>query len=103
MQNAAGSENHFGLFTVKGQAKYVLWDQVEAGVFAGLARDGKPITKTHDGDEASVLANILQVPSVNDLGSLAISTVNQHAIRRGGGDRRQLRCPSPVHGAKSTQ
>ncbi len=76
LQNAAGSENHFGLINPQGQAKYVLWDQVEAGVFAGLTRDGKPITKTHDGDEASVLARVLQVPSVNDLGGLGISTVN---------------------------
>lgn len=75
--NAAGAENHFGLFTCSGQAKYALWDHVDAGVFQGLTRDGKPITKTHDGDEAIILANVLRVPSVNDLGSLAISTINK--------------------------
>ncbi len=52
--NAAGSENHFGLFTVDGQAKYALWDWVDAGAFEGLSRGGNAIEKTFDGDEARV-------------------------------------------------
>lgn len=46
----AGSEGHFGLFTVDGHAKYALWDVVDAGVFEGLARDGNRIQKTYGGN-----------------------------------------------------
>jgi exo-beta-1,3-glucanase (GH17 family) len=46
----AGSEGHFGLFTVDGRAKYALWDMVDEDVFKGLMRDGNPIRKTYDGD-----------------------------------------------------
>jgi exo-beta-1,3-glucanase (GH17 family) len=31
--NENGSENHFGLFTVDGKAKYPLWEKVDSGVF----------------------------------------------------------------------
>ena len=75
--NPGGSENHFGLFNLDGQAKYALWSQVDAGVFDGLTRNGKPISKTFAGDESALLSSILPVPSVSDLGSLAISTVNK--------------------------
>ena len=51
-------EGHFGLFTVDGQAKYALWDQVDAGVFAGLTRGGNPIVKTHGGDEQVLLEDL---------------------------------------------
>jgi exo-beta-1,3-glucanase (GH17 family) len=34
--NPKGSENHFGLFTIDGKAKYALWDLVDEGVFDGL-------------------------------------------------------------------
>jgi exo-beta-1,3-glucanase (GH17 family) len=54
----AGSEGHFGLITVDGRAKYALWDLVDAGVFAGLSRGGRPIEKTHGGDEAALLADL---------------------------------------------
>jgi exo-beta-1,3-glucanase (GH17 family) len=45
-----GSESHFGLFTVDGQAKAVIWDLVDAGAFDGLGRDGNPVKKTFGGD-----------------------------------------------------
>lgn len=48
--NPKGSENHFGLLTVEGQAKYAVWDLVDKGVFKGLTRDGNSIIKTYDGD-----------------------------------------------------
>ena len=32
-ENPMGSENHFGLFTVDGKAKYALWNSVDKGVF----------------------------------------------------------------------
>ena len=49
-KNALGSENHFGLINLKAEAKYALWDMVDQGVFKGLTRDGKPITKTYNGN-----------------------------------------------------
>lgn len=49
--NPLGSENHFGLFTVDGQAKYALWQEVDQNLFDGLNRNGNKISKTFDGDE----------------------------------------------------
>jgi hypothetical protein len=57
-----GSENHFGLINLQGQAKYALWDLVDEGVFAGLTRDGNPITKTFDGDEAALFETVAVPP-----------------------------------------
>ncbi len=54
----AGSEGHFGLFTVEGQAKYALWHLVDKGNFAGLSRGGHPVRKTHDGVEATLLEDL---------------------------------------------
>lgn len=53
--NPGGSENHFGLFTVDGQAKYAIWNLVDQGTFDGLSRGGNPIRKTHDGDMKAVM------------------------------------------------
>ena len=50
LDNESGSENHFGLFTLDGHAKYALWSMVEQGIFKGLTRDGNPIKKTFQGD-----------------------------------------------------
>jgi exo-beta-1,3-glucanase (GH17 family) len=61
--NPGGSENHFGLFTVDGQAKYPLWSMVDAGVFDGLTRDGNPITKTFGGDRAALMETVFTPPS----------------------------------------
>jgi exo-beta-1,3-glucanase (GH17 family) len=52
--NPLGSENHFGLINLQSQAKYVLWKNVDSGTFKGLTRDGKPITKTYNGDEKAL-------------------------------------------------
>lgn len=57
--NPQNSENHFGLINLQGQAKYALWDLVDAGVFEGLSRDGQAITKTYGGDEAALLETVL--------------------------------------------
>ncbi len=77
--NSRGSENHFGLFTVDGKAKYALWDFVDEGNFDGLGRDGVPVKKTFDGDESSVMATVYP-PSSNNNDSQQtrdrISTVN---------------------------
>lgn len=60
--NPKGSENHFGLFTIDGQAKYALWDLVDSGVFEGLMRNGKPIEKTYGGNRDKLLG-VVEVPS----------------------------------------
>ena len=54
-QNENGSENHFGLFTVYGEAKYPLWKKVDQNVFDGLSRGGNPIKKTFNGDFDALL------------------------------------------------
>ncbi|XOV93544.1 MAG: glycosyl hydrolase family 17 protein [Bacteroidota bacterium] len=59
--NPGGSENHFGLFTVDGKAKYVIWSLVDQGVFEGLQRGGNPIIKTFDGNKQDLL-NGVSVP-----------------------------------------
>lgn len=60
--NPGGSENHFGLFTLKGEAKYALWSLVDQGKFDGLTRDGNTIKKTQDGNEEALLHEI-EVPT----------------------------------------
>jgi len=57
--NPGGSENHFGLFTVDGKAKFALWDLVDKGVFEGLGRNGNPITKTYNGNKEELMKNVL--------------------------------------------
>jgi hypothetical protein len=57
--NPNGSENHFGLFTVDGKAKYAIWDKVDQGVFKTLTRDGKPIVKTHQGKKEKLLKMVV--------------------------------------------
>ncbi|MCE2612410.1 glycosyl hydrolase family 17 protein [Flavobacteriaceae bacterium D16] len=61
--NKKGSENHFGLFTVEGKAKYALWEMVDQGIFKGLTRDGKTITKTYDGDKEALMKDVLVPPT----------------------------------------
>ena len=61
-KNPLGSENHFGLFTLEGDAKYALWDLVDKGTFEGLGRNGKAIGKTYDGDKAKLLESIQMPP-----------------------------------------
>ncbi|MGB5420446.1 glycosyl hydrolase family 17 protein, partial [Algibacter sp.] len=62
--NKLGSENHFGLISLKGEAKYPLWGLVDKGVFKGLTRDGRPITKSYKGDKNALMKNVL-VPNVD--------------------------------------
>lgn len=58
-QNPLGSENHFGLITLDGKAKYALWDLVDQGIFKGISRNGHPITKTFNGDKETLLKTVL--------------------------------------------
>ena len=62
-QNRRGSENHFGLFTIDGRAKYPLWEMVDNGVFEGLTRNGNPITKTYGGDKQALMNHVLVPPT----------------------------------------
>ena len=63
-QNANGSENHFGLFTLKGEAKYPIWNLVDKGAFKGLTRKGAPIIKTFNGDKETLMKRVL-VPNTD--------------------------------------
>lgn len=63
--NPQGSENHFGLINLKGQAKYALWDTVDQGVFKNLTRDGNPITKTYNGNEKVLWQDVKTPPRLN--------------------------------------
>jgi len=62
--NPLGSENHFGLINLKGEAKYPIWDLVDKGTFKGLTRDGNKITKTFNGDKEEMLKTVL-VPNTD--------------------------------------
>ena len=57
--NKKGSENHFGLITVDGQAKYALWNMVDNGTFKGLKRGGQPIVKTYNGNKEALMKDVL--------------------------------------------
>ena len=57
-ENPGGSENHFGLFTIDGKAKYALWDLVDEGVFKDLGRNKNSITKTYNGNKDSLLLEV---------------------------------------------
>lgn len=61
--NPLGSENHFGLINLESQAKYALWEMVDSGVFEGLTRDGKAITKTYNGDLNALMEDVRVPPT----------------------------------------
>lgn len=65
--NGKGSENHFGLITVDGKAKYALWDLVDKGVFDGLSRDGNSITKTYNGSKEDLMKDVLAPPTEQEM------------------------------------
>ena len=57
-KNPQGSENHFGLINLQGEAKYYLWDQVDEGRFDGLSRNGNEISKTYNGDVEVLMQDV---------------------------------------------
>ncbi len=63
----ANAENHFGLFTVEGQAKYALWEFVGAGAFDGLGRGGIPVGRSYEGDRGSMMEEVQLPPRKSDL------------------------------------
>lgn len=58
-KNPNGSENHFGLINLKGEAKFAIWDLVDNDTFKGLKRDGKTITKTFKGNKKALMETVL--------------------------------------------
>ena len=64
--NQNGSENHFGLFKINGEAKYAVWHWVDKGVFKGLKRNGNTIKKTYGGDLEALLEEV-ELPAVKQL------------------------------------
>ena len=65
--NPQGSENHFGLFNLQGQAKYALWDLVDTGIFDGLTRDGNPVGKTFNGNTAALMQSVKVPPFLREI------------------------------------
>ena len=63
-QNSNGSENHFGLFTLNGEAKFPIWTLVDKGVFDGLTRNGNSISKTFNGNVDALMQEVL-VPNTS--------------------------------------
>jgi hypothetical protein len=47
---------------LQNHAKFALWDKVDKGIFKGLTRNGKPITKTYNGDENALWQDV-KVPN----------------------------------------
>lgn len=60
--NPGGSENHFGLINLQGQAKYAIWGLVDAGAFEGLKRGENTITKTYKGNKEQLLKDVKAPP-----------------------------------------
>ena len=63
-KNPLGSENHFGLINLQSEAKYPLWNMVDDGTFKDLTREGKPITKTYNGNLDELMKDVL-VPNTD--------------------------------------
>lgn len=61
-ENPKGSENHFGMINLESQAKYPIWSLVDEGIFEGLTRNEKPITKTYEGDIDALMQDVLVPP-----------------------------------------
>lgn len=53
------SENHFGLFTTDGKAKFALWEFFDNGTLDGHSRGKNPIQKTFQGNKNQLLSTVL--------------------------------------------
>lgn len=76
-QDPLGSENHFGLINLNGEAKYALWNTVDQGIFKGLTRGGKEITKSFGGNKSKMMENVFLPPTLKEIGIIKINTVNK--------------------------
>lgn len=81
-ENKLGSENHFGLFDVRGRAKYVLWEMVDEGLFKGLSRGGNAIAKSYGGELSLLMEDVFVPPSVTDPSTNRTSRI--HGSRKAG-------------------
>lgn len=72
-KNAGGSENHFGLFTVDGQAKMPIWNLVDQGRLEGYTRGGNPIKKTLNGDVDKAIELSAFPPQLSEQPMLSLS------------------------------
>ena len=68
--NLGGSENHFGLFTVNGEAKYAIWNFVDDDKFDGLMRAGNKIEKTNKGNIQSLIDKSPEPPAIAKVDSI---------------------------------
>ena len=75
-----GSENHFGLISLDNKVKYALWDLFDQNAFDGLVRGGKPLSKSYQGDQSSLLQNVLLPPFKSKMGIRKLTTVNVDAV-----------------------
>jgi exo-beta-1,3-glucanase (GH17 family) len=74
-----GSENHFGLIGLDNKVKYALWDLVDENVFEGLKRGGKPLGKSYNGEEDTLIQEVLLPPFKSRMGIRKLTTVNENA------------------------
>ena len=65
-KNPGGSENHFGIFSIDGEAKYAVWDRVDQGLFKGLTRNGNKVIKSFDGDLEKLLEVVKNPPIMHE-------------------------------------
>ncbi|OEF53683.1 hypothetical protein A1OW_22615, partial [Enterovibrio norvegicus] len=61
-ENTGDPEKHFGLIDIDGNAKYAIWDLVDAGAFEGITRGGNAIVKSNGGVEQNVIDAIHAIP-----------------------------------------
>ncbi|WP_185976685.1 hypothetical protein [Catenovulum sediminis] len=87
--NPANEENNFGLINTQGQVKFALWALYEQGVFEGLTRAGKSLTKTHQGQKKFIL-NELQAPDFVSQTPLAQSKQYNQKIQTGDAVKKQF-------------
>lgn len=66
-QNPGGSENHFGLFGVKGEVKMPMWETFDKGLLEGLKRNGQALYKSFGGNEDSLLKEVLAPPLKSEM------------------------------------
>lgn len=74
-----GSENHFGLIGLDNKVKYALWGLVDENVFEGLKRGGKPLGKSYNGEEDTLIQEVLLPPFKSRMGIRKLTTVNENA------------------------
>ena len=65
-----GSENHFGLFTVEGEAKYALWRTIDTMELKLSSRNGNSVEKTYNGEINKLMSSVYLPPKLEKQNSL---------------------------------